>query len=137
MSPDLARRSPPLRSPKDFGRHVLLHSLHWPSAWSQLFSHAGLGKLAVPVGHSFENSTITYQAAMEGVGVAVVQAAFVLDELVSGRLIVPFGLHVHNPAAYRFVVPKARAQLRSVRQFGEWIAEEASLTRAMGVAYGI
>ena len=137
MSPELAGHSPQLRSPRDLGRVVLLHSLHMPTAWSQLFAHAGLGELAVPVGHRFENTTVTYQAAMEGMGVAVLQAAFVLDELMSGRLVVPFGLHVHNAAAYRFVVPKARAQLRRVRQFGAWVAEEARLTREMGAAFGI
>lgn len=137
MSPALAARPPRLDAPADLLGHVLLHSIHRPDDWPQWFRLAGVPAPEFPDGLIFENSSLTYQGAIEGLGVAMAQAAFALDEVRSGRLVVPFDLAVRNEAAYAFVVPEANAGLRRVRLFRDWIAAEAALTRAAGARYAI
>jgi LysR family glycine cleavage system transcriptional activator len=130
-SPALAAQPPRVREPRDFTGHVLLHSIRRPNDWPDWFAAAGAGGLNLDRTLAFENSTLTYQGAVDGLGIAVAQVAFVADELQRGRLVAPLDIRLHGEASYYLVYPKAKAKLSKVRLFGDWIASEASLTRAL------
>jgi LysR family transcriptional regulator, glycine cleavage system transcriptional activator len=119
----------PVRVARDLVAHVLLHSIRRPNDWVRWFDAAGfpgaeLGRLL-----TFENSTLTYQGAVDGLGVAIAQAAFVQDEIERGRLVAPFPLRVPGEASYQLVYPAAKAGMRKVRLFRDWAAREAAMTR--------
>lgn len=116
-------------TPREIARHVLLHSIRRPSDWRQWFDAAGLAALGAAQELTFENSTMTYQGAVDGLGVAIAQKALVADEIASGRLAAPSGVEVRNAAAYYFVFPSGKQTPAKVQAFHRWIADEASATR--------
>ena len=69
---------------------------------------------------------MTYQGAIDGLGIAIVQAAFVADELKTGRLTAPTPVQVTGDAAYFLTYPKHAARHAKVRVFHKWIAEQVA-----------
>jgi LysR family glycine cleavage system transcriptional activator len=69
----------------------------------------------------FENSSLTYQGAIDGLGVALAQLSFVQDDLKTGRLVIANPLRVETEAAYFLTYPRERAHLRRIRSLQEWI----------------
>jgi LysR family glycine cleavage system transcriptional activator len=137
-TPALASQPPPVRSARDLAAHVLLHSIRRPNDWPDWFAAAGAGRLELDRTLAFENSTLTYQGAIDGLGVAVAQLAFVGDELERGRLVMPLDLRLHGECSYFLVYPADKAKLSKVRVFQEWITAEAAQTRAkLGARVGI
>jgi LysR family glycine cleavage system transcriptional activator len=116
-------------SPGEIVRHVLIHSLRRATDWTQWFDAAGLRGFSAAQELTFENSTMTYQGAIDGLGIAIAQKALVADEVASGRLIVPSTIEVRNMAAYYFVFPRRAQVPAKVRAFHRWIADEAAATR--------
>lgn len=117
------------RTPRDIASQVLLHSLRRPTDWRQWLDAAGLRGFSATQDLAFENSTLTYQGAVDGVGVAIAQKALVAEDIASGRLVVPSDIEVRNPLAYYLVYPVRRADLPKVHAFKNWIASEAGITR--------
>lgn len=113
-------------SAEQFAGQVLLHSLRRPNDWPRWFAAAGWPGHEVQRALVFENSTMTYQGAIDGLGIALAQAAFVADELRTGRLVAPSQVRVHSDAAYFFTYPKHAAQHAKVRLFHKWISDQAT-----------
>lgn len=124
-SPRFLEHAATLRDFGDLKRLTLLHSLARPRDWAAWAAAAD----ADLDGHTqlqFESSSLAYEAALGGVGVAMGQLALVLDDLRSGRLVMPFPA-VHSDRS--FVALSARREfIRSViyREFRGWIHEEAA-----------
>lgn len=124
-SPALLERVPPLRDYADLKRLTLLHSLARPKDWAAWGAAAG----ADLEGHTqlqFESSSLAYEAALGAVGIAMGQLALVLDDLKSGRLVMPFPT-VHSDKSW--VALSARREfVRSTMysEFRGWIREEAA-----------
>ncbi len=130
-SPKLLARRTALKRPRDLANHVLLHSIRRPNDWKQWLEAAGAGDVEGEHGLTFENSSLTYQGAAQGLGLAVAQLAFVADDLSAGQLAAPFKRRVRNDVAYNLVYPRERANLKKIRDFQTWIAREAAATRAV------
>ena len=128
-SPKLLAKPPPLKKPRDLAGHVLLHSIRRPQDWPQWLAKAGAGDVEGEPSLIFENSSLTYQGVMEGLGLAMAQLALVADDLASGHVVAPFETRVENDVAYMLVYPKERAASRKVAGFHAWIAREAAATR--------
>jgi LysR family glycine cleavage system transcriptional activator len=126
---DLIHRKHKRCKARDIAAQVLLHSIRRPSDWRQWLDAAGLAGFNASQELSFENSTMTYQGAIDGLGVAIAQKALIADEIASGRLYAPSDIEVRNATAYYFVFPKRQQDLRKIRAFHHWIADEASVTR--------
>jgi LysR family glycine cleavage system transcriptional activator len=122
-------RSPKRHAARDIARQVLLHSLRRPTDWRQWLDAAGLSGFSATQELTFENSTLTYQGALDGLGIAIAQKALVAEEISSGRLSAPSDIEVRNPLAYYLVYPNRRQTPTKVQAFQSWIASEASLTR--------
>lgn len=133
-SPALAR-SGKLRKPSDLGRHTLLSSTHRPRDWETWLAAAGQSGLEIAEGIRFENSALSYQAAIDQAGVTIAQPAFIQDDLRDGRLIEPFGIRAETAWAYYLVYPSASPKLPALATFEAWlIAEAAGVNPATGVS---
>jgi LysR family transcriptional regulator, glycine cleavage system transcriptional activator len=137
LSPAMAGQAPRLEKPADLANCLLLHSIQRPDDWSRWLALAGVADIERDRGLIFENSSLTYQGVVDGLGIAIAQLAFVIDELKAGRLTAPFNIYAPSNHAYYFVFPKARARIRKIRQFHDWIAHEGALTREVGAKYGL
>src|SRR3546814_18547036 len=73
----------------------------------------------------YQASVLTYEAALEGYGIAIAQKAMVQKELDEGRLVAPFDLTVDlGDESYYFVLPTITEKRSSpaLQQFRSWIA---------------
>jgi LysR family glycine cleavage system transcriptional activator len=111
--------------PGDLAENVLLHSFRRPHDWPRWFEAAGIPDRKITREIVFENSSLTCQGAIDGLGIAIAQAAFVRDEIKSGRLVCPSDLPLHTDYGYYLVCPKAKTREKKVRLFQSWIASEA------------
>lgn len=128
LSPALARISPPLRTPRDLERCVLLHSMVRMNDWRQWLRATGADHVDPESGLRFENSGLVYQGVAEGLGVAIAQFAFVTDDIATGRLVAPFPEYVKNEIGYYLVYPRERLRRPNAESFRAWILEEAHKT---------
>jgi LysR family transcriptional regulator, glycine cleavage system transcriptional activator len=116
-------------APREIADQVLLHSLRRPADWRQWLDAADLSRPSATQELTFENSTLTYQGAVDGLGVAIAQKALVAEDISSGRLVAPSDIEVRNPVAYYLVYPSRRQPPSRVQAFQSWIASEAGITR--------
>jgi LysR family transcriptional regulator, glycine cleavage system transcriptional activator len=126
-SPNLLQREPILSRPADLSRQVLLCSLNRPWDWPMWLAAAGHTEIDGNSGLRFESSALACQAAVDGLGVAIAQRAFVSDDLKSGRLVAPFTLGVPTDSFYYLARSTARPWSRDAEAFEGWIREEARL----------
>ncbi len=123
--PGLIEAATPL-PPDDLARCVLLHSFKRPDDWPRWFAAAGIPDRKIEREIVFENSSLTCQGAIDGLGVAIAQQAFVLDELRTGRLVAPTDRPLATEFGYYLVYPREKARQKKVRLFQSWITTEAS-----------
>lgn len=116
-------------SPRELAGMCLLHSSRRPDDWPRWFAAVDAPGIEIKQPLVFENSTMTYQGAMDGVGVALAHVAFVADELRSGRLVSPCAIRLDRDIAYLLSYPRERGRSARLRAFHRWIAHEAWTTR--------
>lgn len=103
----------------------LLHSFRRPDDWGRWFAAAGLPGVKLERLLIFENSGLTYQGAIDGLGFAIAQLAFIAEDLRSGRLVVVNDLVIETDSAYFLTYPRERAQFPRIRVLHSWLADEA------------
>lgn len=107
---------------------TLLHSLGRPNDWDVWFSGAGISYGDLDRGHRFESSSMSYQAAQKGLGVAIGQRFLVEDDLRSGLLVTPIEKHVYSNETYYFLSSPRYSGIPRLELFREWLIEEARTT---------
>src|SRR6185295_1514376 len=91
--PDIAKR---LKAPADLAREQLLDVRHSPEDWPRWLTAAGLPDRTRFQRVSFDFSAFAIQAALDGLGVALVRAPYITDDLREGRLVAPFSLTIED-----------------------------------------
>jgi LysR family glycine cleavage system transcriptional activator len=102
-------------------KHVLLQTLRRPDDWRFWFSAAGFPDISLDRFLLFENSALTYQGAIDGLGVGIVQLAFVKDDLREGRLVIANDLIVDTSTGYFLTYPRERAHLERIKALTQWL----------------
>jgi len=74
--------------PLDFARVPLLHSRCRPDDWRRWLNHAGLGRVPVRGGSTFESMNVAIEAAAQGLGAVIAIEAMLPPDLERG-LVVP------------------------------------------------
>lgn len=125
-SPALMNGDKPLRTPQDLKHHVLLHSDANMEAWQVWLTAAGAD---VDLSHNhkltFDLVFMTVQAAIDGLGIAIVPRPFVQDDIANGRLVVPFNISPPSDMGFYFVCPHNAANAPKTKAFREWLVESA------------
>jgi LysR family glycine cleavage system transcriptional activator len=116
-------------TPRELADRVLLHSLRRPEDWPRWFAAAGARDVALHQTLVFENSSLTYQGALNELGVAIAQVALVRDDLVAGRLVMPCPISLRRDAGYYLSYPRERARLSKIRLLHGWLADEVRKSR--------
>jgi LysR family glycine cleavage system transcriptional activator len=115
----------PLATPRDLGRHTLLHAATLPGVWSQWLVAARVPDLTPASTVTLEHFYLTLQAALDGVGVAMGPTALVADDVKAGRLVYPFEGPALPARSYYAYVPDAQADDPAVRSFCGWLRKVA------------
>lgn len=109
------------RKPADLANYVLLHKIGRPEAWSRWFELAGNAEVSAYKGPRYNMYAMLIEAARMGAGVALVPRTYVVDELASGELTVPWEMLVPGAKDYYFVVPEQKQGSQAVQLFLAWL----------------
>jgi DNA-binding transcriptional LysR family regulator len=132
ISPALLAKGPPLRTPADVLRYPLLREETLHSEWENWFGILGIGPPPKAFGAVLNSSQLAVQAAEGGLGVALVNPDFFVEEISSGRLLQPFPAIWNTGKAFHLVYPAAAADRPKVVAFREWtVAEARDFVRAL------
>ena len=82
---------------------------------------AGVPAVGDLAGPRFEHFHMVIQAAVAGLGLALMPEFLVREELDNGRLLAPFDLSIPSHHAYYVVYPEEKESTFAVRAFRDWI----------------
>jgi LysR family glycine cleavage system transcriptional activator/LysR family transcriptional regulator of beta-lactamase len=121
--PDIAKR---LKVLADLAREKLLDVRHSPEDWPRWLAAAGLPDRARFQVVSFDYSAFAIQAALDGLGVALIRAPYIVADLRQGRLVAPFPLTIEETQLrWRLIYrPEARSHA-AFRTFRRWLLAKA------------
>jgi LysR family glycine cleavage system transcriptional activator len=122
----LAGRSPPLPL-AELAHFRLLHSHYRHGDWPDWLRAVGAPAAAEGEPMVFPSSLLTYQAAVDGLGMAMGQPLLLQEELAAGALVRPFAQTLRRDLAYYLVVPKtAERDNPRLQAFRHWLLSEVS-----------
>jgi LysR family transcriptional regulator, glycine cleavage system transcriptional activator len=124
-SPELKSRYD-LTKPADFLDVSLLHLTSRPDAWEKWFLANDTPFQRVH-GMLFDQFATAAQAAVAGLGVALLPTFLIEEELKRGTLVAAIDLELESDQHYYLVNPVERASYAPLQAFHKWIVEEAAL----------
>ncbi len=119
-----------LHSPQDLKRHVLLHD-DARDAWPRWLEARRVRGVDGSRGTELTDSGMLVEAAVRGSGIALVRWSLAMDDLVAGRLVLPFPEVPAMPTGlgYYVVAPKENLARSPVSGFRDWLRGEARALR--------
>jgi len=135
-SPDLLQATVPGKRiedlrPQDLADFTLLHSdtcsLNWKS-WLEFAEAPEVLERADTM--LFDSCMLSFHAANVGLGFAVANRLYVVEDIRAGRLVAPFKLQQPNRNGWYLVFPKRHGERRKVRDFAAWIRSEVEASEA-------
>lgn len=114
----------PVGDPGELRRFTLLHAQPRPNDWEQWFKRAGVSAVDAHAGLLFEHSSLVYQAAVNGLGIAMAQTAHIDDHLRQGTLVQFYDLPLTTDRSYFLVYSPLRAKDRRIVAFAAWLKAE-------------
>lgn len=118
----LARYAPNPKYPESLLRQRLLESHYRRSDWSDWLDATDQTDLTRQAERmSFSSSVLTWQAAVDGLGIAMGQNALLSHEFNAGTLVRPFDRPVRRDKAHYLVRPKLQRESRKVSAFRDWL----------------
>jgi LysR family glycine cleavage system transcriptional activator len=109
-----------------FPTQTLLHSNARRRDWGTWLSAAEISGIDAEGGIVFESSSLAYQAAIEGIGIAMGMQALVANDIKAGRLVVPYGFVWKTDTGFYLVHSRAVSDISPVKEFRDWIQQQAS-----------
>lgn len=103
----------------------LLHIQTRPQAWADWFARMGVAVAGPLPGTMYDQFSTITQAALHGLGIALMPDYLVEQELATGRLLALHDRPVEAGGAYYLVWPQARTRDPALRLFRDWLAGQA------------
>lgn len=129
-SPALLTRAPGLRTPHDLLQYTLLNTTAQMVNWNSWLEYAKVGNVDFSKGLHFDNASLAFRAAREGVGVALGQRYYLIDDLANGTLVAPFPHALKSRNAFYMVTRRRRAEEPHVLAFRQWLMTQIEETQA-------
>jgi LysR family transcriptional regulator, glycine cleavage system transcriptional activator len=115
----------PVRGPTDLVGLPLMQLETRPDAWAGWFAAHGLTE-AAPQGMLFDQFGPMIQAAIYGVGVALLPEFLAEGELADGRLVSAWGAPVPGMGSYYLTWPEVAGDYPPLAAFRDWLAGEVA-----------
>lgn len=113
----------------DWQRQTLLQQSTRPYAWRQWFAASGLRVDADMAGPRLELFSMLTEAAIHGMGVALVPPFLVEDELARGLLVTVSKQAVTSDRSYYLIYPERKAGSAALQAFSGWLQQQAGRYR--------
>lgn len=134
MRENLVPVSSPALGPVDWRKHTLLQQSTRPYAWRDWFASCGLQVDGDMSGPRLELFSMATEAAIHGLGVALLPRFLVEDELRRGVLVEVASHAYLNERSYYLVYPEGKAGNAALTTFRLWLGEQArQYSEAMGL----
>ncbi len=117
-------------SPEQIANLPLLQQTTRPYAWRQWFAAVEMRVEHDLNGTRLELFSMLAQAAMHGLGVALIPPFLIRQELADGRLISPCERSFDSASSYFLVIPERKAESAALLVFRDWLTGEAERYRA-------
>ncbi|MFN3506786.1 MAG: LysR family transcriptional regulator [Allorhizobium sp.] len=114
-----------IEAPSDLLRVPLLHLTTRPDAWERWFTETGVAFESVH-GMLFDQFATASQAAIGGLGVALLPTFLIQEELKRGELVPAVDRPMQSAQRYYLAFPRERAAYPPLVAFREWIVRELS-----------
>jgi LysR family glycine cleavage system transcriptional activator len=111
-------------TPKELAQLPLLQQSTRPYAWRQWFESAGYLPGNELVGPRYELFFMSLQAALCGLGVALVPEYDLGDDIASGRLVIPVKHACPSDRAYYLACPEGKSEDVVLSTFRTWLQEQ-------------
>jgi DNA-binding transcriptional LysR family regulator len=115
----------PLEEPAQILAHDLLHLETRPRGWARWLRAVGI-KEPAPPGMVFDQFSTMAQAAIHGLGIALLPTFFAEPYLSDGQLVLASEHTTESIGNYYLVWPQDRPDTKAVASFREWLAEQAN-----------
>lgn len=135
-APLLLRGEKGLAKPSDLAHHTIIRTASpWilRDDWPLWLGQAGIPGMAIAAEINCDLLYPSYQAAIEGLGVAMGRSAVVMADIAAGRLVEPFAIRLPSALGYHLVMEEERAKLAKVRMFCDWALDRLGSIAALPV----
>ena len=112
---------------EDLLRFPLVHHTTRPTLWNTWCEHFELDPKGIKSGPRFEHYAHVIQAAINGIGFALIPDFLVRKEILRGDLIVPIQARMKCEEAYYFACPQKLAGDKGVVAFAKWVKNECAI----------
>lgn len=130
-APELLERTPIL-APLDIARHQLIEAETGALGWADWFAAAGTAVPANARFTRFEHMFFALEAALDGLGIALMPSALVVDDLAAGRLAIAWNVPgVYERDYYHLLSPLSR-QAGIAKSFAAWLSKEGAESNKLG-----
>ena len=124
--PKLVSGMPTGRTPSDVFKHRLIHSRYRKQDWADWFASAGIEYTMEEDPFMLPSSLLAYQAAQDGLGIAIAQIRMVEQELRSGTLIYFCEHTLVRDLGYYLVSSPNSLLEHKISRLRDWLMEEIS-----------
>lgn len=121
-SPDF-KHAHGIEAPSDLLHVPLLHLTTRPDAWERWFTETGVAFETLH-GMLFDQFATASQAAIGGLGVALLPTFLIQDELARGELVAAVDRPMQSAQRYYLAFPRERAAYPPLVAFRDWIVKE-------------
>jgi len=110
----------------------LLVSKYRKNDWPSWLEHAGIDDMFEKSEKMvFSSSLLTWQAAMDGLGIAIGQQQMLDADIKAGRLIRPFSRPLKTGKGHYMVTPSLQRYSRKIASFKDWLVHEAEESKPL------
>lgn len=114
-------------TPEALLRYPLLHHTTVPEAWSEWLTELGVSTRQAWSGARFDQFTLLTQAALSGLGIALIPRCLIEEELATGALVVAHSARVLATKGYYLCYPEQKAHLPALQTFRQWLMENVDV----------
>jgi len=108
----------------DILQHQLILNSSRMNLWEDFFKKFDLDEFLPDVRLVCQYTHMTMNAALQGLGLALVPKLLCEDFLNTGQLVNPLGLEIDSGRGYYFQTPSYKRNERKIRLFREWITSQ-------------
>ncbi len=121
IAPPKRRGMPTLARAGDIARFPLLQHISLPQAWADWCSAHDVASVNPHSGPQLDQYHSLIRAVEVGMGVALVPACLLADDIAAGRVIAPLKDGYRTKAGYYLCYPEARAGFEPLVKFRDWM----------------
>jgi LysR family transcriptional regulator, glycine cleavage system transcriptional activator len=114
-----------IRTPADIAKFPLLHQAALYRLWPKCLTDAGVILNSPLPGHTYQDFSMLAQAAVAGLGIALLPDYLVEAELAGKQLEIVASEFLHIETSFYLIVPESRTSCPAVETFTDWLIAEA------------